>query len=112
MSQQQRETTQRIGAAVLWVVGGMFLLVSVVFWNRARDWAQVSWLVGPRQENICLLLAFACFIAAAAYIFTGGLLWRRADQDRYRTPPGWYPDPWRMAQLRWWDGQHWTGYQH
>jgi len=25
-------------------------------------------------------------------------------------PPGWLPDPWRTAQLRWWDGSAWTGY--
>lgn len=24
------------------------------------------------------------------------------------TPPGWYPDPWRQAPLRWWDGAQWT----
>jgi uncharacterized protein len=24
-------------------------------------------------------------------------------------PPGWYPDPWRQAALRWWDGTAWTG---
>ena len=22
---------------------------------------------------------------------------------------GWYPDPWRAAHLRWWDGTQWTG---
>jgi hypothetical protein len=25
------------------------------------------------------------------------------------TTPGWYPDPWEQAELRWWDGQRWTG---
>jgi Domain of unknown function (DUF4328)/Protein of unknown function (DUF2510) len=25
-------------------------------------------------------------------------------------PPGWYPDPWRQAPLRYWDGVQWTGY--
>lgn len=25
------------------------------------------------------------------------------------TPAGWYPDPWRQAPLRWWDGTAWTG---
>jgi hypothetical protein len=25
-------------------------------------------------------------------------------------PPGWYPDPYRMARLRWWDGRAWTGH--
>ena len=25
-------------------------------------------------------------------------------------PPGWHPDPWRLASMRWWDGSQWTGY--
>jgi membrane protease YdiL (CAAX protease family) len=25
-------------------------------------------------------------------------------------PPGWYSDPWNVAQWRWWDGWAWTGY--
>jgi hypothetical protein len=23
---------------------------------------------------------------------------------------GWYRDPWKKAGMRYWDGQHWTGY--
>ena len=23
-------------------------------------------------------------------------------------PPGWYPDPWGAAPLRWWDGRAWS----
>ena len=26
------------------------------------------------------------------------------------TPPGWYPDPWRRAVRRYWDGRQWTGH--
>ncbi len=25
---------------------------------------------------------------------------------------GWYPDPWKQAALRWWDGTQWTGNVH
>lgn len=25
-------------------------------------------------------------------------------------PPGWYPDPYRQAPYRWWDGRQWTPY--
>jgi uncharacterized protein len=32
-----------------------------------------------------------------------------ADPPGQQPPPGWYPDPWRQAALRWWDGNGWTG---
>jgi len=31
-------------------------------------------------------------------------------QDTGARPPGWHPDPWRQARLRWWDGREWTGH--
>ena len=27
-------------------------------------------------------------------------------------PPGWYPDPHGVAELRWWDGSDWTDHLH
>jgi membrane protease YdiL (CAAX protease family) len=30
--------------------------------------------------------------------------------EESRAPAGWYPDPWGLASLRWWDGTAWTGY--
>ena len=29
--------------------------------------------------------------------------------DKDPAQPGWYPDPWRIAPYRWWDGSCWTG---
>ncbi len=29
---------------------------------------------------------------------------------RMPPPPGWYPDPWRAAPSRWWDGVRWTSF--
>jgi RsiW-degrading membrane proteinase PrsW (M82 family) len=26
------------------------------------------------------------------------------------TPPGWYADPWKVAEWRWWDGRMWTAH--
>jgi membrane protease YdiL (CAAX protease family) len=33
-----------------------------------------------------------------------------SDQLTTSTPPGWYPDPWRLATWRWWDGAAWTAF--
>lgn len=30
--------------------------------------------------------------------------------SRPQPGPGWYPDPWQAARLRWWDGTQWTAY--
>ncbi len=30
--------------------------------------------------------------------------------DSGSSPPGWYPDPWQLAELRWWDGSRWSSY--
>jgi hypothetical protein len=32
--------------------------------------------------------------------------------DAKRDRPGWYPDPWQQASLRWWAGRAWTQHLH
>jgi hypothetical protein len=30
--------------------------------------------------------------------------------SRAEVPEGWFPDPWHLGSLRWWDGGEWTGH--
>jgi len=32
------------------------------------------------------------------------------EDDDFGVPAGWYPDPLGLPQLRWWDGEAWTGF--
>jgi hypothetical protein len=55
--------------------------------------------------------------AAARAAYMAQLWAAQAAQARAQTgvqvqvaPAGWYPDPWRQARWRWWDGHQWTGY--
>jgi hypothetical protein len=40
------------------------------------------------------------------------MAWRAAYQSgaAATSAPGWHPDPWGQARLRWWDGRAWTGH--
>ena len=43
----------------------------------------------------------------------GRLRWGIEDEglDHGQEPPaGWYPDPWKAATQRYWDGKAWTGH--
>jgi Protein of unknown function (DUF2510) len=31
---------------------------------------------------------------------------------QHKAPPGWYPDPYRHAEQRWYDGREWTRHVH
>ncbi|MEZ5343738.1 MAG: DUF2510 domain-containing protein [Acidimicrobiales bacterium] len=35
-----------------------------------------------------------------------------SDATSPPAPPGWYPDPRRQFELRWWDGTDWTEHTH
>jgi hypothetical protein len=41
-------------------------------------------------------------------LIVGGLAYAgsRLMTRKQRAPANWYPDPWRQATWRWWDGDH------
>ena len=69
-------------------------------------------------SDIMYLVAGVKVAAVFVIVFAIGLgailaLWWRAarlDQRGGRPQPGWYLDPWRLHQLRYWDGSRWTPY--
>lgn len=51
--------------------------------------------------------AAATSATAATAAIAGGATAGDATTD---SPPGWHPDPWEVASLRYWDGNQWTGH--
>jgi len=52
----------------------------------------------------------AALTAARAGAASGALPVGGHGPGVFATPANWYPDPWRQARWRWWDGRAWTGY--
>jgi uncharacterized membrane protein YhaH (DUF805 family) len=74
---------------------------------RGRDGKKKYWVsVGTNRRDE--------LIATLHMAVTAAKQRRQAAIAAYagqRLPPaGWYDDPWDASQIRWWDGEQWTGY--
>jgi Protein of unknown function (DUF2510) len=63
---------------------------------------------------VCAVLLFAIFVVGAPLWLMSPPrdAWGGYGESRpaFSGPPGWYPDPWRHARTRYWDGRSWTGH--
>jgi hypothetical protein len=78
----------------------------------------VALVVGILCATISGLIAQQKGLPAGGYMVAGfilgviGLVIAALARPAARTMPGWYPDPWQQAPLRWHDGQQWTAQTH
>jgi hypothetical protein len=75
--------------------------------NHVTPWHIPSWawgLIGFLSLLLCVIL-FAIARRTTKPAVTGGLI----DQTVMAVPSGWYPDPQKAHELRFWDGSGWTG---
>lgn len=74
---------------------------------KGREGAKKCWVsVGTNRRDELI----ATLRSAAAAARTRKDAAAAAYAGRPLPAPGWYPDPWDPARVRWWDGEEWTGY--
>jgi membrane protease YdiL (CAAX protease family) len=81
-------------------------------------WRRVNWEVAPADAFTLLVPATQRAVVEDRIAYLRGPA--RAtphaqvpstDGEPATLPPqGWFPDPWRQAAWRWWDGHEWTGF--
>jgi len=73
-------------------------------WDLVVTFAQ-RW---PSVAGFAALAMVAVVIAAPISWLVERAGRRRVPPGPWLPPPGWHPDPWRLAAWRWWDGGRWT----
>jgi hypothetical protein len=86
-----------IGSAVAWLsligIGGLLVVIGLVL-------LIVGLVRGRRQPTVAAGTPPPAVEQPAVPV--------PATPPAPTTPAGWYPDPYAVARLRWWDGQQWT----
>jgi Protein of unknown function (DUF2510) len=83
------------------------------FWTRdsvgirGREGKRKCWVAVGTNRRDELLTTLTGAVATAR---TRAMAAADAYAGRALPPPGWYDDPWDGTQIRWWDGQQWSGY--
>jgi hypothetical protein len=99
-----------IGVAAFTVVGLLFGWFGVALWSTPEDGTDSAGMAAVSAMMFFFLSlgsldsAFTCAVAL--------ILVRRQSSEHGNNvaTPAWYPDPWGVANRRWWDGHSWTGW--
>ena len=79
-----------------------------------KVWTEYSWATPQQLRNFLTPRAGgrrAIKRLKLAEVQQGGAA-HMSPTHRVPPPAGWYPDPWRQADLRWWTGSEWSGHTH
>lgn len=78
----------------------------------------VAVVAGVLCAMLCHVMARQKGLEPGGYALAGlllgviGVVITALAQPRPQLAPGWYPDPWRQGDLRWYDGRQWTASVH
>lgn len=69
-----------------------------VFFDAPNHGESRTWALG---FLLLWIVAFPWYLAVRS----------RRTKEPALPPAGWHPDPWGSGDLRWWDGQAWSGHR-
>jgi hypothetical protein len=102
---------------------GIAAVVIVVIWFLGYIPLGLLWVIGRGRSRACPVCGHlikrghtSCprcghdFAAAGTALAPAVSAPATPVATAAQVPPGWFPDPWRQAGFRWWDGTQWTGH--
>jgi hypothetical protein len=109
------EAGTAIGATLIVVIWFLGYIPLGLFWfigrGRSRDCPVCGHLV-KRGRTTCRRCGHDFARGTAAAPVAAAPQQPPPAGPPQQIPAGWYPDPWRQAAFRWWDGAQWTAHLH